>query len=171
MDDRTANYAEISFHQIKNKLTEFLKIVGFRSENVIFVPISAWFGENLTEKSEKLPWYDGPTLLEAFQKFEPPKRQIEKPLRLPVQNVFHVGGVGTITVGRVETGILKTEMAIVYAPNAVLTSARTIGNCGEMVDKGFPGDIVSINTRGISKKDVWRGNVIGDRHNDPPRQV
>ena len=84
-----------------------------------FVPVSGWVGDNIIELSENTPWYKGPTLLEALDKLPLPKRMTDKPLRLPLQDVYKIGGVGTVPVGRVETGILKAGMVVNFAPTSL----------------------------------------------------
>ena len=80
---------------------------GFCLLQVNFVPISGFQGDNMIERSTNLPWYKGPTLLEALDAIDPPKRPSDKPLRLPLQDVYKIGGIGTVPVGRVETGVIK----------------------------------------------------------------
>ena len=71
------------------------------------MPISGFQGDNMIEKSTNITWYKGPTLLEALDLIEPPKRPTDQPLRLPLQDVYKIGGIGTVPVGRVETGTIK----------------------------------------------------------------
>lgn len=98
-----------------------MKKVGYKPDNIPFIPISGWVGDNMLERSENTKWYKGPTLIEALDKIEPPKRPTEKPLRLPLQDVYKIGGIGTVPVGRVETGILKPGMKVSFAPANVET--------------------------------------------------
>lgn len=93
-----------------------MKKVGYKPENVKFIPISGWVGDNMIERSELTTWYKGPTLIEALDQIDPPKRPTEKPLRVPLQDVYKIGGIGTVPVGRVETGILKPGVNVTFAP-------------------------------------------------------
>ena len=96
-----------------------MKKVGYKPDTIPFIPISGWNGDNMLEKSANTPWYKGPILIEALDKIEPPKRPTEKPLRIPLQDVYKIGGIGTVPVGRVETGILKPGMVVWFAPSNV----------------------------------------------------
>ena len=107
-------------------MTGFLKKVGYNPDNIPFVPISGWHGDNMLEKSPKLAWYTGPCLIEALNNIVPPKRPTERPLRLPLQDVYKIGGIGTVPVGRVETGILKPNMTVTFAPVGVVTEVKSV---------------------------------------------
>jgi elongation factor 1-alpha len=107
IDEQTVNYSEERYHEIKKEISEFIKKVGYKPEKVPFIPISGWEGDNLIERSTKTSWYKGPTLIQALDQIEPPKRPTDKPLRLPLQDVYKIGGIGTVPVGMIETGILK----------------------------------------------------------------
>ncbi len=82
-----------------------------------------------------------------------------------------IGGIGTIVIGRVETGVLKSGSYVVFSPVNLKTSVKSIEIHGEMADKGFPGDIVGFNTMGISFRDLRRGYVCGEVKDDPPQEV
>ena len=96
-----------------------MKKVGYKPETIPFIPISGWCGDNMLDRSTNTPWYKGPTLIEALDKIEPPKRPTEKPLRVPLQDVYKIGGIGTVPVGRVETGILKPGISVTFGPTGV----------------------------------------------------
>lgn len=100
--------------------------MGYKPENVPFIPISGWEGDNLLERSANTPWYKGPTLIQALDQIEPPKRPTDKPLRLPLQDVYKIGGIGTVPVGRVETGVLKPGMNVVFAPSNIKSEVRSV---------------------------------------------
>merc|ERR1711988_1403485 len=104
MDDPTVEYKEDRYKEIKDELTTYLKKVGYNPAKIEFIPISGWHGDNMIEQSENMPWYKGPYLLQALDNLNPPKRPTEKPLRLPLQDVYKITGIGTVPVGRVETG-------------------------------------------------------------------
>lgn len=124
----------------------------------------------MIEKSTNLPWYKGQTVLEALDAVIPPKRPTEKPLRLPLQDVYKIGGIGTVPVGRVETGILKPGMTVVFAPQGLSTEVKSVEMHHQSLPEAIPGDNVGFNVKGISVKEVKRGNVCGDSKNDPPKE-
>jgi elongation factor 1-alpha len=126
IDEQTVNYSEERYNEIKREVSDFIKKVGYKPENVPFIPISGWEGDNLIEKSTKTSWYKGPTLIQALDQIEPPKRPTDKPLRLPLQDVYKIGGIGTVPVGRVETGILKPGMNVVFAPSNIKSEVRSV---------------------------------------------
>lgn len=101
MDEKTVNYSQQRYDEIKAELSVYLKKVGYASEKVLFVPISGWTGDNMLEKSENMKWYQGPTLIEALDSLDPPKRPTDKPLRIPINDVYKIEGHGTVAVGRV----------------------------------------------------------------------
>ena len=169
MDDKSVNYKEDRFNEIKSELTKYLEKVGYKPDNVQFIPISGWVGDNMIEKSDNLKWYKGPTLLEALDALNPPKRPTEKPLRLPLQDVYKIGGIGTVPVGRVETGILKPGMTVVFAPAGVSSEVKSVEMHHEQLTEAQPGDNVGFNVKNLSVKDIKRGMVAGDVKNDPPQ--
>ena len=171
MDEKTVNYSEDRYNEIKKEVTDFLKKVGYKPETIPFIPISGWVGDNMMERSPNTPWYKGPYLLEALDKIEPPKRPTEKPLRLPLQDVYKIGGIGTVPVGRVETGILKPGMSVTFAPGDVKTDVKSVEMHHQSIPEAIPGDNVGFNVKGLSIKDIKRGNVCGDTKNDPPKEV
>jgi len=150
-------------------LTKYLEKVGYKKENLQFIPISGWVGDNMIEKSPNIPWYKGPCLLEALDALMPPKRPTDKPLRLPLQDVYKIGGIGTVPVGRVETGILKPGMVVVFAPAGVSSEVKSVEMHHEQLQEAVPGDNVGFNVKNLSVKDIKRGMVAGDTKNDPPQ--
>jgi elongation factor 1-alpha len=137
---------------------------------VRFVPISGWNGDNMIEKSDNMPWYKGPTLLEALDLLEPPTRPGDKPLRLPLQDVYKIGGIGTVPVGRVETGIMKPGDVVTFAPSGVTTEVKSIEMHHEQLAEAAPGDNVGFNVKNISVKDIRRGFVCSNSKNDPAKE-
>jgi len=171
MDDKSVNWSEARYNEIKNEVSNFLKKIGYNPEKIPFVPISGWLGDNMLEKSTNLTWYKGPTLLEALDSVEAPKRPVDKPLRLPLQDVYKIGGIGTVPVGRVETGLLKPGMAVTFAPAGVTTEVKSVEMHHEALTEAKPGDNVGFNCKNISVKDVRRGFVCGDAKQDPPQET
>merc|ERR1712227_351282 len=113
----------------------------------------------------------GFTLLEAIDAIEPPQRPTDKPLRLPLQDVYKIGGIGTVPVGRVETGIIKAGMVVTFAPANVTTEVKSVEMHHETLAEGVPGDNVGFNVKNVSVKDIRRGNVASDSKNDPAKEA
>jgi elongation factor 1-alpha len=168
MDEKSVNWSEARFNEIKNEVSNFLKKIGYNPEQIPFVPISGWLGDNMMEKSTNLPWYKGPTLLEALDSVKEPKRPIDKPLRIPLQDVYKIGGIGTVPVGRVETGILKPGAVVTFAPAMITTEVKSIEMHHEALEQACPGDNIGFNVKNVSVKDLRRGFVAGDSKVDPP---
>jgi elongation factor 1-alpha len=171
MDDKNVNFGQARYDEIKNELSRYLKQVGYDPTKVPFVPISGWNGDNMLEKSPNLPWYKGPTLLEALDQVTEPKRPVDKPLRIPLQDVYKIGGIGTVPVGRVETGVLKPGAVVTFAPSAVTTEVKSVEMHHVQLPEAVPGDNVGFNVKNVSVKDIRRGNVCGDSKNDPPQET
>jgi len=170
MDHPTVNWGADRYNDIKKEASEFLKKTGYNPEKIEFVPFSGWTGDNLIERSDKMGWYKGPTLLEAIDKMTPPVRPIDKPLRLPINDVYKIGGVGTVPVGRVETGVLKPNMVVSFSPVNLTTEVKSIEMHHEVLPEAVPGDNVGFNIKNIAVKDLKRGYVTSDSKNDPARE-
>jgi elongation factor 1-alpha len=168
IDDKNVSYDEKRYAEIKDELTKFLQKVGYKTDTIPFVPLSGWTGENLIERSDNTKWYKGPTLMEALDNIVPPKRPSDKPLRLPLQDVYKIGGIGTVPVGRVETGVIKPGVTVIFAPGGASSEVKSVEMHHEQLDKAEPGDNVGFNVKGLSTKDIKRGMVAGDSKNDPP---
>jgi len=168
MDDKTVNYTEARYNEIKDEVSKFLTKVGYKGETVPFIPISGWHGDNLIERSTNMKWYKGPILLEVLDSIIPPKRPSDLPLRLPLQDVYKIGGIGTVPVGRVETGVLKPGMTVMFSPAQVSTEVKSVEMHHEQLEEASPGDNVGFNVKNVSVKDIKRGMVTGDIKNDPP---
>lgn len=171
MDDKSVKYSEKRFEEIKKETQNFLKKVGYKIKKIPFVPISGWVGDNMLEKSSNMKWYKGPPLIEVLDGIKAPKRPVDKPLRLPLQDVYKIGGIGTVPVGRVETGVLKPGMTVVFAPakNLKPTEVKSVEMHHEQLEQAVPGDNVGFNVKGVAVKDLKRGYVCGDVKNDPPK--
>jgi len=168
MDDKSVNYGQARYDEIKDELKKFLKKCGYDEKKIPFVPISGWVGDNMVDRSDKMSWYKGPIMVEALDGITPPKRPIEKPLRLPLQDVYKIGGIGTVPVGRVETGVLKPGMNVIFCPVQLSTEVKSIEMHHEALEQAVPGDNVGFNIKNISVKEIKRGFVTGDNKNDPP---
>merc|ERR1739845_183013 len=170
MDDKTVRYDEKRYLEIKSEVSSYLKKVGYKPMKIPFVPISGWEGDNMIDKSPNMPWYKGPYLLEALDSVNPPTRPTEKPLRLPLQDVYKIGGIGTVPVGRVETGVIKPGMVVTFAPANVTTEVKSVEMHHESLPEALPGDNVGFNVKNVSVKEIRRGNVASDSKNDPAKE-
>jgi len=171
MDDKSVKYGQGRYEEISKEVAGFIKKVGYNPAKVHFVPISGWAGDNMLEKSENMGWYKGPTLIEALDSVEEPKRPVDKPLRLPLQDVYKIGGIGTVPVGRVETGVIKPGMVVTFAPVNLSTEVKSVEMHHESVPEAQPGDNVGFNVKNVSVKDIRRGMVCGDSKKDPPKEA
>lgn len=154
-------YDEKRFNEVKAELSQLLKIVGYKPDNVIFIPMSAFKGDNISKHSENTPWYKGPTLLEALNMLNEPEKPTNLPLRLPIQDVYSISGIGTVPVGRVETGVMKKGMKVSFMPANKEGEVKSIEMHHEEIPEALPGDNVGFNVRGIGKGDIRRGDVCG----------
>ncbi len=163
----TVNYDQKRFEEVKNQVISLLKPLGFNIEKIRFIPVSGIKGDNLAKKSENTPWYDGPTLVEALDEFELPPRPVDKPLRIPIQDVFSITGVGTVPVGKVETGVLKVGDTVVFEPTGVKGEVKSIEMHHQSIQEAKPGDNIGFNVRGVSRDQIRRGDVAGHPDNPP----
>ncbi len=161
------NYDQKRYEQIRGELTKILKILRYDVNKVPFIPVSAVRGDNIKAKSSNMPWYNGPVLLEALDSIEPPQRPIDKPLRLPIQDVFSITGAGTVITGRVESGVVKVGDTIVALPPAKVGDVRSIETHHMKLEEAKAGDNVGINVRGFERQDLKRGDVVGHLSNPP----
>lgn len=161
MDDETVQWSKQRYEEVKSGLEKMLKMLGYKTETMRFVPISAWYGDNLLERSKNMPWYDGPTLVEALDEFVQPPRPIDKPLRLPVEAVYSISGVGLVPVGRVETGVMKPGDIVVFMPVGKKAEVKSIEMHHKRLEQAIPGDNIGFNVKGLDKNDVKRGDVVG----------
>jgi len=181
MDSTAPPYSEARFNEIQKEVSGYIKKIGYNPKVVAFVPISGFHGDNMLEPSDKMAWFkgwsierkdgnaSGKTLYNALDAILPPKRPTDKALRLPLQDVYKIGGIGTVPVGRVETGILKPGMVVTFAPSNVTTEVKSVEMHHESMTEALPGDNVGFNVKNVSVKDIRRGNVAGDSKNDPPK--
>jgi len=187
MDSTEPPYSEARFSEIQKEVTTYIKKIGYNPETVAFVPISGWHGDNMVEATTNMGWYKGwskkeggkkdskevtgKTLLNALDSITPPTRPTDKPLRLPLQDVYKIGGIGTVPVGRVETGEIKPGMVVMFAPVNVTTEVKSVEMHHTSMDKAGPGDNVGFNVKNVSVKEVRRGNVCSDSKNDPAKET
>lgn len=163
-----ANYDQKKFEEAKSNVQQLLKSLGYRNVDAInFVPYSALAGDNVAAKSDKMPWYNGPTLLGALDLLTVPAKPTDKPLRLPIQDVYSISGFGTVPVGRVETGVMKPGDQVIIMPSGAKAEVKSIEMHHQQLQKAEPGDNVGFNIKGVDRKDVKRGDVVGPTSNPP----
>ncbi|XP_061903341.1 elongation factor 1-alpha-like isoform X2 [Entelurus aequoreus] len=178
MDSTEPPYSQERFEEITEEVKTYISSIGYKTNTVDFVPISGWHGDNLLSHSEKMSWFkgwniegpvgSGTTLYEALDALRPPPRIISKPLRLPLQDVYKIGGIGTVPVGRVETGVLKPGMVVTFAPPNLTAEVRSVEMHRISLKEALPGDIVGFYVNNVSVTEIRRGYVAGDE-NDPPK--
>lgn len=165
------NFEQAKFNKVKEDVSALLKSVGYKVDKIQFVPMASLHGDNVVKKSDKMSWYTGPCLLEAINAFNAPERPTNLPLRMPLQDVYNITGIGVVPVGRIECGIMKVNQKIVAVPGregkAVHGEVKTIEMHHEQIPQAEPGDNVGINVRGFTKKDIARGDVIGPEESYP----
>merc|ERR1719382_1575767 len=188
MDSTEPKYSQKRFEEITKEVSNYVKKIGYNPKTVAFVPISGWHGDNMIEKTANMAWYKGwaierknaegkmekatgHTLFEALDAIVPPSRPTDKPLRLPLQDVYKIGGIGTVPVGRVETGVIKPGMVVTFAPVALSTEVKSVEMHHESLPEAVPGDNVGFNIKNVSVKDIKRGYVTSDSKNKPATGV
>lgn len=165
------NYDEKKFQQVAEQVKKLLMMLGYKDFPII--PISAWEGDNVVKKSDKMPWYKGPTLIEALDQIPEPPKPTDKPLRIPIQDVYSIKGVGTVPVGRVETGVLRVGDVVIFEPASTIFhkpiqgEVKSIEMHHEPLQEALPGDNIGFNVRGVGKNDIKRGDVAGHTNNPP----
>jgi elongation factor 1-alpha len=169
MDDPTVAWGEQRYQEVKDGITRLLQMVGYDASKVSFVPTSGWSGDNLVKRSVNMPWYKGPTLIEALDSFVMPPKPTDKPLRIPVQEVYTIRGVGTTPVGKVETGTLKVNDDIIFMPSGEKGKVNSIETHYMRLDQAGPGDNIGFNVKGIVREKIKRGEVAS--HVNTPCKV
>ena len=157
-------YKEEKFNAVKDAVSKLLQGVGIKPEKTTFIACSGLQGDNVFKKSDKMSWYKGPTILEQFDLFPAPELPTNLPMRMPVQDVYEITGIGTVPVGKIETGVMKAGMKILVVPGrtgeGIAGEIKSIEMHHENLLEANAGDNVGINIRGIGKKDIARGDVI-----------
>ena len=167
----TVNYDQAKYNKVCDDVKALLKAVGYKIEKINFIPASAYKGDNITKKSENLKWYNGPTLLEQFDLFDIPAKPVDMPLRMAIQDVYTITGVGTVPVGKIETGKIHPGDKVIILPGksgkGVLGEVKTVEMHHEALKEGIAGDNVGVNIRGVGKQDIERGDVIALESSPP----
>eukprot|EP00479_Gromia_sphaerica_P014307 TRINITY_DN842_c0_g1_i5.p1 TRINITY_DN842_c0_g1~~TRINITY_DN842_c0_g1_i5.p1 ORF type:complete len:280 (-),score=69.02 TRINITY_DN842_c0_g1_i5:51-890(-) len=138
--------------------------IGYKTKKIPVIPMSGFRGENLTKKSDKMPWYKGFsvtikkkkvkgfTLIDALNDVvKPPKRDTKSPVRMPVSGVYKIKGVGDVITGRIEQGVLNPGQSVIFSPSGASGKVFTIEMHHKSVEKALTGDNVGLNLRGLNK--------------------
>jgi len=165
IDPTTPPYSEARFNEVKGELEKLLKSVGYK--DIPFLPISGFYGDNVVKRSDKIAWWKGPTLVDAFDALKPPEKPVDKPLRIPIQDVYSITGHGTVPVGRVETGVLKVNDTLIFLPSNKVGEVKSIEMHHQPMQKAEPGDNIGFNVKNIASKDIRRGDVAGKTDHPP----
>ncbi|AKB27696.1 Translation elongation factor 1 alpha subunit [Methanosarcina siciliae C2J] len=163
------DYSEAKYKEVVEQVSGLLKMIGFKPADIPFIPTSAFMGDNITKLSEKTPWYKGPVIMQALDELKEPEKPSTLPLRIPVEDAYTISGIGTVPVGRVETGVMKKGDKVVFMPGGAGGEVKSIEMHHEEIPQAYPGDNIGWNVRGIGKNDVRRGDVCG--HTDNPPKV
>jgi len=162
----TVDWKEDAFKKVVADVSAVLKQAGYKVETMAFIPAAGYLGDNVVKKSDKMTWYKGPTIREQLDLFELPNKPTDLPLRMPLQDVYEITGIGTVPVGKIETGVMKVGQKVVILPGrsgtGVNGEVKTIEMHHEQMSQAEAGDNVGINIRGVGKKDVARGDVVCD---------
>jgi elongation factor 1-alpha len=167
MDISGVDYSEDKYNSVVTEVSNLLKTAGFNPADVPMIAGSSFHGENIFNKSSNMPWYKGPTLFEAIDAIKMPPKPTDRPLRLPIQDVYKISGIGTVPVGKVETGILNSGKTVVFNPSQKSAEVKSIEMHHTIHEKAEPGDNVGFNVRGLAATDIRRGDVAGYADNAP----
>jgi len=171
MDHPSTNWGKDRYDEIKKEASTFLKKGGYKVDGIPFVPFSGLTGENMLKAGDNMGWYKGPTLIGALDTMSAPDRPVDKPLRLPINDVFKISGIGTVPVGRVETGVLKPAMILKFTPSNLSSECKSVEMHHEQLTQAIPGDNVGFSVRNISVKDLKRGYVTSNDKEDPAKEA
>ena len=160
-------YSEKRYNEVVEQVSGILKMIGFKPNEIPFIPITAFYGDNVSKQSDKTPWYKGPVIMEALNNLKLPEKPSNLPLRIPVEDAYTISGIGTVPVGRVETGVMKKGDKVVFMPGGTSGEVKSIEMHHEEIPQALPGDNIGWNVRGIGKNDVRRGDVCGHVDNPP----
>ena len=161
------DYSEEKYNEVKDQVSDLLRSIGRDPATTPFIPMSAFEGDNIKELSDNMSWYKGSPLMDELDKLVPPEKPVDLPLRIPIQDVYSITGVGTVPVGRVETGIMKQGDNVIFEPAGVSGEVKSIEMHHETFPEAEPGDNIGFNVRGVGKNDIRRGDVAGHTTDAP----
>lgn len=160
MDDHTVQWDMIRYEEIKDKLTPYLKKCGFSPKNDIFyIPVSGLTGANLKQcRPDLCPWYNGPSLIDYLEKMAPIGRHADGPIRMPIVDRYK--DMGTIVLGKVESGVITKGMLLSLMPNKVTVEVMQLWSDEEETDDAYPGANVKLKLKNLEEDDVSSGFVL-----------
>lgn len=165
-------YSEDKYNKVKEEVSKLLQQVGINAQTTSFIAASGLMGDNIVKKSDKMSWYKGPTVREQIDLFPAPELPTNLPMRMPIQDVYEITGIGTVPVGKVETGILKQGEKVIILPGrsgeGITGEVKTIEAHHENHPEAPAGMNVGVNIRGVGKKDLARGDVICEANHPIP---
>lgn len=161
-------YDEARYKEVIEQVSAILKMIGFKPDEIPFIPTSAFEGDNIKENSPNTPWYKGPSVIQALNNLKEPEKPTSLPLRIPVEDAYTISGIGTVPVGRVETGVMKKGDAVCFMPSGATGEVKSIEMHHEEIPQAVPGDNIGWSVRGIGKNDVRRGDVCGPAGDKAP---
>jgi len=183
MDDKSVNWSEDRYKEIKGEVDKMLTKIGYKTKKIPFIPMSGFNGDNLNEPSKNMPWYKGfevkvkkekvkgHTLVDALEKVvRPPKRQDKKAFRMPVSGVYKIKGVGDVVTGRVEQGKITPGVNVKFYPTGCTGNIFSIEMHHKNVEVAHCGDNVGLNVKKLPKENMpHTGDVmaIDDLKEDP----
>ena len=172
----SCDWSEQRFNEIREEMTKMITQAGFKPKQVAFIPYSGFKGENLVERTDKMPWYkgfevnisktekaSGYTLYDALEKVvRPPVRKPDAEVRIPINGIYKIKGVGDVITGRVEQGTINAGDVCRVVPRK-LENLKVFSI--EMHHKTWPnakpGDNVGMNMKGLDKNNMPKvGDVI-----------
>lgn len=162
-----SKYSEERYKEVVSQVSQILKMVGYKPDQISFIPVSAFEGDNMKILSKNTPWYKGPTILDALNNLKIPEKPTSLPLRIPVEDAYTISGIGTVPVGRVETGIMRKGDQVIFMPSGACGEVKSIEMHHEEMQQAVPGDNIGWSVRGIGKNDVRRGDVCGPKSAPP----
>nr|AGZ15393.1 elongation factor 1-alpha [Phaseolus vulgaris] len=171
MDATTPKYSKARYDEIVKEVSSYLKKVGYNPDKIPFVPISGFEGDNMIERSTYNDNLEAKISLDALDQANEPKRPSARASSFPLQDVYKIGSIGTVPVGRVETGVIKPGMVVTFAPSGLTTEVKSVEMHHEALTEALPGDNVGFNVKNVAVKDLKRGYVASNSKDDPAKEA
>ncbi len=160
------DYTQGEFEKRKSEIEELLKEAGYAKEEVPIIPASALMGDNVVNKFDKMKWFEGKTLFELMQDLPEKKLPDDLPLRMPVQDVYEIGGKFAV-IGRISSGIIAEGDKIIVMPQNREFNVGEIFIHDGKVKKAGPNDNVYLFLNKLQKGEIERSHIIGNPENPP----
>ncbi|PXF40901.1 Eukaryotic peptide chain release factor GTP-binding subunit ERF3A [Gracilariopsis chorda] len=154
------SWNEERFFECKKKLEPYLRNVGWNPKGVVWIPVSGLTGDNLKHKPPKevCDWYDGQSLLDTLEHLRPPERLLNGPVKMPISEKHKE--MGTMVMGKLESGVIQVNDALVMMPNRVEVVVDAVQLEGSTAQAAEPGDVVRLRLKGIDEEEVRVGFVL-----------